>query len=106
MLCVSTILLMPLQSLFRVQSLLMSAARFKEQEKRLAFMEAEVKSITSKCPMKKDATMLQINLTNTIIIDFQVKYCGEVLSWMAECFKKSTLKCDRDVPKSPRRSSP
>ncbi|KAK2819781.1 hypothetical protein Q7C36_021427 [Tachysurus vachellii] len=56
----------------KVQSLLLSAARFKEQEKRLAFMEAEV------------------------------KYCGEVLSWMAECFKRSTLKCDRDAPKSPR----
>lgn len=33
-----------------------------------------------------------------------MKYCGEVLSWMAECFRRSTLKCDRDVPKSPRRS--
>ncbi|XP_072527477.1 transient receptor potential cation channel subfamily M member 5 [Salminus brasiliensis] len=56
----------------KVQSLLKIVGGFKEQDKRLASMEAEV------------------------------KYCGEVLSWIAECFDKSTLKCDRDVPRAPR----
>ncbi|KAK1802244.1 hypothetical protein P4O66_021902, partial [Electrophorus voltai] len=58
----------------KVQSLLRIVGGFKEQEKRMASMEAEV------------------------------KYCGEVLSWIAECFDKSTLKCDREAPLSPRRS--
>ncbi|XP_076853992.1 transient receptor potential cation channel subfamily M member 5 isoform X2 [Brachyhypopomus gauderio] len=56
----------------KVQSLLRIVGRFKEQEKRMASVETEV------------------------------KYCGEVLSWIAECFDKSTLKCDRDAPRAPR----
>ncbi|TRZ00848.1 hypothetical protein DNTS_014117 [Danionella cerebrum] len=55
----------------KVQTLLRMVGGFKEQEKRMATVEAEV------------------------------KYCGEVLSWIAECFHKSTLKCDRDAPKAP-----
>lgn len=34
-------------------------------------------------------------------MEAQVRYCGDVLSWMAECFAKSTLKCERDAPKAP-----
>ncbi|XP_051998213.1 transient receptor potential cation channel subfamily M member 5-like isoform X2 [Xyrauchen texanus] len=56
----------------KVQSLLRTVGVLKEQEKRMATVETEV------------------------------RYCGEVLSWMAECFSKSTLNCDRDVPKIPR----
>ncbi|XP_016142717.1 transient receptor potential cation channel subfamily M member 5-like [Sinocyclocheilus grahami] len=56
----------------KVQSLLRMVGGFKEQEKRMATVETEV------------------------------RYCGEVLSWIAECFHKSTLKCDRDAPKAPR----
>nr|XP_055064850.1 transient receptor potential cation channel subfamily M member 4-like [Misgurnus anguillicaudatus] len=56
----------------KVQSILSLIGGFKEQEKRMATVETEV------------------------------RYCGEVLSWIAECFHKSTLKCDRDVPKPPR----
>ncbi|XP_039980646.1 transient receptor potential cation channel subfamily M member 5 isoform X2 [Xiphias gladius] len=55
----------------KVQSLLRIVSRFKDQEKRLASMEA------------------------------QVKYCGEVLSWMAECFAQSTLKCGKEAPRAP-----
>ncbi|XP_046897658.1 transient receptor potential cation channel subfamily M member 5 isoform X2 [Hypomesus transpacificus] len=55
----------------KVQSLLRNIGGFKEQEKRLSSMEA------------------------------QVKYCGEVLSWMAECFTLSTLKCEREAPRAP-----
>ncbi|XP_016367451.1 transient receptor potential cation channel subfamily M member 5 [Sinocyclocheilus rhinocerous] len=55
----------------KVQSLLRMVGGFKEQEKRMATVETEV------------------------------RYCGEVLSWIAECFHKSTLKCDRDAPKAP-----
>lgn len=44
---------------------------FKDQEKRLAIMES------------------------------QVRYCGEVLSWMAECFAQSTLKCGKEAPRAP-----
>ncbi|KAM7405780.1 hypothetical protein PAMP_000207 [Pampus punctatissimus] len=57
--------------LSRVQSLLRIVGGFKDQEKRLAATEA------------------------------QVRYCGEVLSWMAECFAQSTLKCGKDAPKAP-----
>ncbi|KAF4110874.1 transient receptor potential cation channel subfamily M member 5 isoform X1 [Onychostoma macrolepis] len=56
----------------KVQSLLRMVGGFKDQEKRMATVETEV------------------------------RYCGEVLSWIAECFHKSTLKCDRDAPKAPR----
>ncbi|KAM6980492.1 transient receptor potential cation channel subfamily M member 5 [Aplochiton taeniatus] len=56
----------------KVQSLLRIVGGFKEQEKRMSSMESEV------------------------------KYCGEVLSWIAECFAQSTLKCDREAPKAPR----
>ncbi|KAI7814824.1 putative transient receptor potential cation channel subfamily M member 5 [Triplophysa rosa] len=56
----------------KVQSLLTMVGGFKEHEKRMATVETEV------------------------------RYCGEVLSWIAECFHKSTLKCDRDVPKAPK----
>lgn len=31
----------------------------------------------------------------------QIRYCGDVLSWMAECFAQSTLKCGREVPRAP-----
>lgn len=31
----------------------------------------------------------------------KVRYCGEVLSWMAECFSQSTLKCGKDAPRAP-----
>ncbi|XP_053721889.1 transient receptor potential cation channel subfamily M member 5 [Synchiropus splendidus] len=55
----------------KVQSLLRIVGGFKDQEKRLVSMEA------------------------------QVRYCGEVLSWMAECFALSTLKCEREVPRAP-----
>ncbi|KAG8001204.1 Transient receptor potential cation channel subfamily M member 5 [Nibea albiflora] len=55
----------------KVQSLLRAVGGFKDQEKRLATMDA------------------------------QVRYCGEVLSWMAECFAQSTLKCEKEVPKAP-----
>ncbi|XP_056463960.1 transient receptor potential cation channel subfamily M member 5 [Gadus chalcogrammus] len=55
----------------KVQSLLRMAGGFKDQEKRMVSVEA------------------------------QVRYCGEVLSWLAECFAQSTLKCGRDAPKSP-----
>ncbi|XP_049574791.1 transient receptor potential cation channel subfamily M member 5 [Syngnathus scovelli] len=55
----------------KVQSLLRIIGGLKDQEKRLAFMEA------------------------------QVKYCGEVLSWMAECFALSTLKCGKEAPTAP-----
>lgn len=34
-------------------------------------------------------------------VESQVRYCGEVLSWMAECFAQSTLKCGKDAPKAP-----
>uniref|UniRef100_A0AAY4EPK1 Transient receptor potential cation channel, subfamily M, member 5 n=1 Tax=Denticeps clupeoides TaxID=299321 RepID=A0AAY4EPK1_9TELE len=56
----------------KVQSLLKIVGGFKEQEKRLSSMEN------------------------------QVKYCVDVLSWIAECFSQSTLKCDRDAPRDPR----
>uniref|UniRef100_A0A8C2C6N7 Transient receptor potential cation channel, subfamily M, member 5 n=1 Tax=Cyprinus carpio TaxID=7962 RepID=A0A8C2C6N7_CYPCA len=56
----------------KVQSLLRMVGGFKEHEKRMATVETEV------------------------------RYCGEVLSWIAECFHKSTLKCDRDAPEAPR----
>ncbi|KAJ3593705.1 hypothetical protein NHX12_006039 [Muraenolepis orangiensis] len=55
----------------KVQFLLKIAGAFKDQEKRITSMEA------------------------------QVRYCGEVLSWLAECFAQSTLKCGRDAPKAP-----
>ncbi|KAM9422687.1 transient receptor potential cation channel subfamily M member 5 [Salvelinus alpinus] len=55
----------------KVQSLLKIVGGFKEQEKRMSSMEA------------------------------QVKYCGEVLSWIAECFSQSTLKCEREAPRVP-----
>uniref|UniRef100_A0AAY4EPM1 Transient receptor potential cation channel subfamily M member 5 n=1 Tax=Denticeps clupeoides TaxID=299321 RepID=A0AAY4EPM1_9TELE len=55
----------------KVQSLLKIVGGFKEQEKRLSSMEN------------------------------QVKYCVDVLSWIAECFSQSTLKCDRDAPRDP-----
>uniref|UniRef100_A0A3Q1G954 Transient receptor potential cation channel, subfamily M, member 5 n=2 Tax=Acanthochromis polyacanthus TaxID=80966 RepID=A0A3Q1G954_9TELE len=55
----------------KVQSLLKIVGGFKDQERRLAAMEA------------------------------QVRYCGEVLSWMAECFAQSTLKCGKDAPRAP-----
>ncbi|XP_026233556.1 transient receptor potential cation channel subfamily M member 5 [Anabas testudineus] len=55
----------------KVQSLLRIVSGFKDQEKRLVCMEA------------------------------QVRYCGEVLSWMAECFAQSTLKCGKEAPKAP-----
>ncbi|XP_071003157.1 transient receptor potential cation channel subfamily M member 5-like [Oncorhynchus clarkii lewisi] len=55
----------------KVQSLLKIVGGFKEQEKRMSSMEA------------------------------QVKYCGEVLSWLAECFSQSTLKCEREAPRVP-----
>lgn len=35
---------------------------------------------------------------------FQIRYCGDVLSWMAECFAQSTLKCGKEVPKAPSES--
>ncbi|PWA29146.1 hypothetical protein CCH79_00006272, partial [Gambusia affinis] len=55
----------------KVQSLLKIVGGFKDQERRLVSVEA------------------------------QVRYCGEVLSWMAECFAQSTLKCEKDAPKPP-----
>ncbi|XP_014828169.1 PREDICTED: transient receptor potential cation channel subfamily M member 5 [Poecilia mexicana] len=55
----------------KVQSLLKIVGGFKDQERRLVSVEA------------------------------QVRYCGEVLSWMAECFAQSTLKCEKDAPKAP-----
>ncbi|XP_056872165.1 transient receptor potential cation channel subfamily M member 5 isoform X2 [Takifugu flavidus] len=55
----------------KVQSLLKIVSGFKDQEKRLLSMDA------------------------------QVRYCGEVLSWMAECFTQSTLKCGKDAPRAP-----
>uniref|UniRef100_A0A669EG82 Transient receptor potential cation channel, subfamily M, member 5 n=1 Tax=Oreochromis niloticus TaxID=8128 RepID=A0A669EG82_ORENI len=55
----------------KVQSLLKIVGGFKDQERRLASMES------------------------------QVRYCGEVLSWMAECFAQSTLKCGKDAPRVP-----
>nr|XP_057944966.1 transient receptor potential cation channel subfamily M member 5 isoform X1 [Doryrhamphus excisus] len=55
----------------KVQSLLRIIGGVKDQEKRLASMEA------------------------------QVRYCGEVLSWMAECFALSTLKCGKEAPTAP-----
>ncbi|XP_028328750.1 transient receptor potential cation channel subfamily M member 5 isoform X3 [Gouania willdenowi] len=55
----------------KVQSLLKIVGGVKDQEKRLVSMES------------------------------QVRYCGEVLSWMAECFSQSTLKCGKDAPRAP-----
>ncbi|XP_068165086.1 transient receptor potential cation channel subfamily M member 5 isoform X2 [Antennarius striatus] len=55
----------------KVQSLLRIVGGFKDQEKRMAMMDA------------------------------QVRYCGEVLSWMAECFAQSTLRCGKEAPKTP-----
>ncbi|XP_061594992.1 transient receptor potential cation channel subfamily M member 5 isoform X2 [Cololabis saira] len=55
----------------KVQSLLRIIGGYKDQEKRLASMES------------------------------QIRYCGEVLSWMAECFAQSTLNCGRDAPRAP-----
>ncbi|XP_076012232.1 transient receptor potential cation channel subfamily M member 5 [Genypterus blacodes] len=55
----------------KVQSLLKIVGGFKDQEKRILAMET------------------------------QIRYCGDVLSWMAECFAQSTLKCGRDAPTSP-----
>lgn len=55
----------------KVQNLLRIVGGFKDQEKRLMSVEA------------------------------QIRYCGEVLSWMAECFSLSTLKCGKDAPKAP-----
>ncbi|KAM3876709.1 transient receptor potential cation channel subfamily M member 5 [Diretmus argenteus] len=56
---------------YKVQSLFRIVGGFKDQEKRLTSIEA------------------------------QVRYCGEVLSWMAECFTQSTLKCGREAPRPP-----
>ncbi|XP_056268534.1 transient receptor potential cation channel subfamily M member 5 isoform X2 [Pseudoliparis swirei] len=55
----------------KVQSLLRVVGGFKDQEKRLTSVEV------------------------------QVRYCSEVLSWMAECFARSTLKCGKDAPRAP-----
>ncbi|XP_010894223.2 transient receptor potential cation channel subfamily M member 5 [Esox lucius] len=55
----------------KVQSLLRIVGGFKEQDKRMASIETEV------------------------------RYCGEVLSWIAECFSQSTLKCNREAPRAP-----
>ncbi|XP_072574137.1 transient receptor potential cation channel subfamily M member 5 isoform X2 [Paramormyrops kingsleyae] len=55
----------------KMQALLKIVGGYKEQEKRLSSVEAEV------------------------------KYCSDVLSWMADCFAKSTLKCDREAPIAP-----
>ncbi|KAK7912525.1 hypothetical protein WMY93_012736 [Mugilogobius chulae] len=55
----------------KVQSLLKIVGGFKDQEKRLVSVET------------------------------QIRYCGEVLSWMAECFSLSTLKCGKDAPVAP-----
>ncbi|XP_051920047.1 transient receptor potential cation channel subfamily M member 5 [Hippocampus zosterae] len=55
----------------KVQSLLRIIGGVKDQEKRLTSMEA------------------------------QVRYCGDVLSWMAECFALSTLKCGKEAPVAP-----
>ncbi|XP_055084911.1 transient receptor potential cation channel subfamily M member 5 isoform X2 [Periophthalmus magnuspinnatus] len=55
----------------KVQSLLKIVGGFRDQEKRLVSVET------------------------------QIRYCGEVLSWMAECFALSTLKCGKDAPKAP-----
>lgn len=55
----------------KVQSLLKIFGGFRDQEKRLVSVET------------------------------QIRYCGEVLSWMAECFAQSTLKCEKDAPKAP-----
>ncbi|KAA8595770.1 hypothetical protein FQN60_011061 [Etheostoma spectabile] len=55
----------------KVQSLLKIVGAFKDQEKRMASMDA------------------------------QVRYCGEVLSWMAECFAQSTLNCGKESPRAP-----
>ncbi|KAM4631430.1 transient receptor potential cation channel subfamily M member 5 [Polymixia lowei] len=56
----------------KVQNLLKIVGGFKDQEKRLVSMES------------------------------QVRYCGEVLSWIAECFAQSTLKCGREAPRAPK----
>ncbi|XP_061671141.1 transient receptor potential cation channel subfamily M member 5 isoform X4 [Syngnathoides biaculeatus] len=55
----------------KVQNMLRIISGVKDQDKRLATMEA------------------------------QVRYCGEVLSWMAECFALSTLKCGKEAPTAP-----
>ncbi|KAL4613437.1 transient receptor potential cation channel subfamily M member 5 [Arapaima gigas] len=55
----------------KMQSLLKIVGGYKEQEKRLSSMEV------------------------------QVKYCCDVLSWMAECFSRSTLKGDMEAPRAP-----
>ncbi|XP_066557168.1 transient receptor potential cation channel subfamily M member 5 isoform X2 [Amia ocellicauda] len=56
----------------KVQSLLKIVGGHKDQEKRLLSVET------------------------------QVKYCSDVLSWMADCFSQSTLRCERNAPKDPR----
>ncbi|KAG5839080.1 hypothetical protein ANANG_G00201140 [Anguilla anguilla] len=55
----------------KVQALLRIAGGYKEQEKRFSAMES------------------------------QVKYCTEVLSWMAECFAQSTLSRGTEAPDPP-----
>ncbi|KAJ8249082.1 hypothetical protein GJAV_G00230990 [Gymnothorax javanicus] len=57
----------------KVQALLRIAGGYKEQEKRFVMMES------------------------------QVKYCMDVLSWMAECFAQSTLSSGRKAPDLPAR---
>uniref|UniRef100_A0A8C9RN27 Transient receptor potential cation channel, subfamily M, member 5 n=1 Tax=Scleropages formosus TaxID=113540 RepID=A0A8C9RN27_SCLFO len=55
----------------KMQTLLKIVGGYKEQEKRLSSVEV------------------------------QVKYCCDVLSWMAECFSRSTLKGDIEAPRAP-----
>ncbi|MGH0138745.1 UNVERIFIED_CONTAM: hypothetical protein FKN15_017572 [Acipenser sinensis] len=53
----------------KVDSLLKIIGGFKEQEKRL------------------------------VTVETQIKYCSDVLSWLADCFTQSSLKCNRAAPK-------
>lgn len=49
----------------------------------------------------KQATGLFSRFCYCFLPVLKVRYCGEVLSWMAECFSQSTLKCGKDAPRAP-----
>lgn len=60
------------------------------------------KSISS---LKSSAEVVyKLKIVTSDLFFLQVRYCGEVLSWMAECFAQSTLKCGKDAPRVPSES--
>lgn len=68
---------------------------WESSEERLRSTASKVKSLLKTVNGIKDQ---EKRLTS---IEVQVRYCGEVLSWMAECFAQSTLKCGKEAPRAP-----